>query len=160
VSWPDEVERVAAVLREAVVEARVEEFRQGTPTAEAAARAAGCELEQIVKSLVFLCDDRPVLVMIPGDRRADRAKVQHQTGATRAKVAASDDVLRVTGFTAGGVAPFPLPAIATVLIDQGLLTHNVVWCGAGSPRHMMAIAPADLVRLSRARSADVAAELA
>ncbi|HKI91111.1 MAG TPA: YbaK/EbsC family protein, partial [Gaiellaceae bacterium] len=73
--WPEPVERVAATLREAVVEARLEEFPQGTPTAAAAAEAVGCELSQIVKSLVFVCDGRPVLALVPGDRRADPAKV-------------------------------------------------------------------------------------
>ena len=60
-AWPDEVERVAAFLRAAGVEARVEEFRAGTPTAEDAARAVGCELGQIVKSLVFECDGQALV---------------------------------------------------------------------------------------------------
>jgi prolyl-tRNA editing enzyme YbaK/EbsC (Cys-tRNA(Pro) deacylase) len=157
-AWPDPVERVARFLREAMVEARVEEFSEGTPTAEDAARAAGCDLSQIVKSLLFVCDDRPVLVMVPGDRRADRGKIEHQTSSTRAKVAGPDQVRRLTGFDAGGVAPFPLPGIEAALIDRSLLAHDVVWVGAGSPRHMAAIAPPDLVRLARARPVDAVAE--
>ena len=65
---------------------------------------------------------------------------------------------RATGFPAGGVAPFPLPGIETVLVDRSLLVHELVWIGAGSNRHMAALAPPDLVRLARARPADVAAE--
>jgi Cys-tRNA(Pro) deacylase len=156
--WPEPVERVARFLREAMIEARVEEFREGTPTAEDAARAVGCDLSQIVKTLLFICDDRPVLVLVPGDRRADRAKVQHQTGAARAKVAGPEDVRRLTGFEAGGVAPFPMPAVTTVLIDRSLLGHDVVWVGAGSARHMAAVAPPDLVRLARGRQVDAVAE--
>jgi len=69
--WPEPVEKVARFLRDSMVEARVEEFSDGTPTAEDAANAVGCSLGQIVKSLVFLCDGRPILVLVPGDRRAD-----------------------------------------------------------------------------------------
>src|SRR5688500_13748248 len=69
--WPEAVERVAAFLRNGGVEARIEEFEAGTPTAADAARAVGCKLEQIVKSLVFDCDGRPFVVLVPGDRKAD-----------------------------------------------------------------------------------------
>jgi prolyl-tRNA editing enzyme YbaK/EbsC (Cys-tRNA(Pro) deacylase) len=157
-TWPESVKRVAAVLRETKVEGRVEEFAEGTPTAEDAARAAGCSLAQIVKSLVFLCDGRPVLVMVPGDRRADSAKIAASASCRKAKVAGPDDVIKATGFEPGAVAPFPLPAVQTVLVDQSLLAHEVVWVGAGSSRHMAALAPADLVRLTHARAIDAVAQ--
>jgi Cys-tRNA(Pro) deacylase len=155
---PEPVQRVARFLREATVEARIEEFVDGTPTAEDAARAVGCALGQIVKSLVFLCDGRTVLVMVPGDRRADQRKIAAAGGCGRAKVAGAEDVQRATGFEPGAVAPFPLPAIEGVFVDQALLAHEVVWIGAGSRRHMAAIAPADLVRLTRARAIDAVAD--
>jgi prolyl-tRNA editing enzyme YbaK/EbsC (Cys-tRNA(Pro) deacylase) len=72
-TWPEQVRRVARVLQEGRVEARIEEFRDGTPTAEDAARAAGAPVDRIVKSLVFSCDGRAIVVMVPGDRRADTA---------------------------------------------------------------------------------------
>jgi prolyl-tRNA editing enzyme YbaK/EbsC (Cys-tRNA(Pro) deacylase) len=157
-AWPEPVERVVRVLRDANVEARVEEFSEGTPTAEAAARVAGAELGQIVKSLVVSCDGRAIVVLVPGDRRADTARIAVAAGCERVKSAAPEAVARATGFPAGGVAPFPLPGIETVLVDRGLLAHEVVWIGAGSERHMAALAPADLVRLARARPADLAAD--
>jgi Cys-tRNA(Pro) deacylase len=156
--WPDPVERVARFLREARVEARLEEFKEGTPTAVDAASATGAALAQIVKSLVFTCDGRTVLVMVPGDQRADGAKVARAAGAAHAKVARADEVERATGFPAGGVAPFPLPHLDAILIERRLLTHELVWVGAGSARHMAALTPADLVRLTRARPVDVMAE--
>lgn len=156
--WPDAVERVARVLREANVEARVEEFWEGTPTAAAASSATGAPPAQIVKSLVFSCDGRAIVVMVPGDRRADPVKVGRAAGCERVKSAGSDAVARATGFPPGGVAPFPLPQIETVLIDRSLLAHEVVWIGAGSDRHMAAITPSDLVRLSRARAVDAVAD--
>ena len=157
-TWPEPVERVARFLREAQVEGRVEEFPEGTPTAEEAARAAGCALAQIVKSLVFLCDGRPVLVMVPGDRRGDSAKIATAAGCERAKIAGAEDVMKATGFDPGGVAPFPLPGVERVFVDHALLTHDVVWVGAGSSRHMAVLSPADLVRLTKARAVDAIAE--
>lgn len=157
-SWPDEVEHVSRALREASVEARIEEFPEGTPTAADAANAVGCDLAEIVKSLLFACDGKWVLAMVPGDRRADRAKVAAAAGAGRAATASKHEVERVTGFEAGGVAPFPLPGVETVLIEQTLLAHTVLWIGAGTPRHMAALAPGDLVKVARARSADLVSE--
>jgi prolyl-tRNA editing enzyme YbaK/EbsC (Cys-tRNA(Pro) deacylase) len=157
--WPPAVERVAAFLREARAEATVEEFPEGTPTAEDAARAVGCEPSEIVKSLVFLCDGEPVVVMVPGDRRADAGKVAAAIGCGRAKVASARDVELATGFEPGGVAPFPLPrAVQHVLIERTLLGRNRVWVGAGSERHMAGLQPAELVRLTRARPMDAVQE--
>ena len=153
--WPDSVERVAGFLRSAGAEARVEEFAEGTPSAQDAARAVGCDLSQIVKSLVFDCDGRAALVLAPGDRRVDRRKVAVAAGCSRAQIVGAADVERLTGFTPGAVAPFPLPQIDRVYIDQTLLRHRIVWIGAGSEHHLAALAPAELARLSRARAVDV-----
>src|SRR6266702_1572787 len=149
-SWPDPVERVAAVLREHGVDARLEEFEGGTPTAADAARAVGCDRSQIVKSLVFVCDELPLLALVPGDKRADAAKVATAAGARYARVARPDEVVSATGFEPGAVAPFPTPRVSRVLIERALLQHETVWIGAGSERHMAELAPADLVRLAQA----------
>jgi prolyl-tRNA editing enzyme YbaK/EbsC (Cys-tRNA(Pro) deacylase) len=156
-AWPEPVERVSSFLRESGAEARIQEFPQGTPTAQAAAEAAGCELEQIVKSLVFTCDDRPVVALVPGDRRCDPDKVAAAVGASSARVAKPPEVERATGFGPGGVAPFPLPDVHAVLIDPSFFRHAIVWAGAGSPRHMVGISPTELGRLARARPMDVVA---
>lgn len=145
---------MAAFLREAGVEARVEEFAEGTPTAEDAARAVGCALGQIVKSLVFDCDGRAIVVLVPGDRRADRAKIAEAAGCKAAKIAGPEQVKEATGFAPGAVAPFPLPGVESVFVDRSLLKHRVVWIGAGSERHMAAVSPPDLVRLARAEPID------
>ena len=156
--WPEPVERVADFLRAATVESRIEEFHAGTLTAEDAASAVGCELAQIVKSLVFECDGKPVLVMIGGDRRADSSKVAAAVPCEKAKIAGPDAVRKATGFEPGAVAPFPLPGIEIVLVDEELLLHEVVWAGAGSHNHVVALAPSDLLRLTRGRSIDAVAE--
>ena len=157
--WPEPVERVARFLRESGAEARLEEFDTETPTARDAARAAGCELAQIVKSVVFDCGDRFVLALTPGDRRADVQKVAAAAGCARARVASPTQVVEATGFAPGAVAPFPVRRVERVLIDQTLLAHERVWIGAGSPRHLAALAPAELVRLTHAQSVDTVERL-
>lgn len=154
-SWPEPVERVASVLRAQGVDARLEEFEEGTSTAQSAARAIGCETAQIVKSLVFVCDGLPVLALVPGDRRADPAKVAAAAGAGYARVASADEVLAATGFEPGGVAPFPAPRVSRILLDRELLQHELIWTGAGSPRHVVGIAPLDAARLTNAEVVDL-----
>jgi prolyl-tRNA editing enzyme YbaK/EbsC (Cys-tRNA(Pro) deacylase) len=154
-AWPEPVERVAAVLRAQSVDARIEEFPQGTTTAEAAADAVGCEPAQIVKSLVFVCDGRPVLALVPGDLRADPAKVAAAAGAGYARTAKPEEVIAATGFEPGAVAPFPAPNVARVLCERGLLECELVWAGAGSPSHVLGISPVDLARVARAEIVDI-----
>jgi prolyl-tRNA editing enzyme YbaK/EbsC (Cys-tRNA(Pro) deacylase) len=153
--WPATVERVAAFLRTHAIDARIEEFPGGTPTAAAAARAVGCDESQIVKSLLFVCDGRAVLALVPGDRRADGGKIAQAAGAAAARIARQDEVLAVTGFEPGAVAPFPTTGIARVLLERALVTQETLWAGAGSSRHMLRIAPPDLRRLTRAEITDI-----
>jgi prolyl-tRNA editing enzyme YbaK/EbsC (Cys-tRNA(Pro) deacylase) len=154
--WPDPVERVSAFLRDAGAEARLEEFASGTPTAADAAGAVGCELRQIVKSILFDCDGRAVLALVPGDRRADARKVAAVAGASRARVARPAEVEEATGDAPGAVAPFALRAVEQVLVDRRLLVDGLLWVGAGSTRHMVGLPGVELVRLSQARPVDVA----
>src|SRR5256714_9260096 len=135
-AWPEPVERVAAYLREAGAEARLEEFPEGTPTARDAARAVGAATAQIVKSLVFDCGGRYVLVLVPGDHRADARKIAAAAGSRSATIASAEQVRDATGFPPGGVAPFPLRRVDAVFLDQTLLTHELVWIGAGSEHHL------------------------
>jgi Cys-tRNA(Pro) deacylase len=155
-AWPEPVERVAAYLREAGAEARIEEFASETASAEDAAKAIGTDLRRIVKTLVFDCDGRAVVALIPGDRRADRTKVAAAAQATRAQIVRAEDVERLTGFAPGAVAPFPLPETTRAFLDRGLLAHELVWVGAGSTRHLAGLAPQELLRVSRAQTFDVA----
>ena len=73
-----------------------------------------------------------------------------------AAVAAPDEVRALTGFEPGAVAPFPLPHVQHVFVDRALLTQPELWIGSGSPRHLAAIRPADLVRVARAVAVDAA----
>jgi prolyl-tRNA editing enzyme YbaK/EbsC (Cys-tRNA(Pro) deacylase) len=135
------VSRVAEALRAAGLEAEVREFPQGTRTAEEAAAAVGCAVAQIVKSLVFLRDGEPLLVLCGGDGRVDAGRL----GLQRATAAQAREA---TGFAIGGVAPVGLARPLDVLVDEALLDHEVVWAAAGTPTSVFAIGPADLVRVT------------
>lgn len=155
--WPEPVERVSAVLRAAAVDSRIEEFSEGTPTARDAAKAVGCELGQIVKSLVLVCDGAYVLALVPGDRRADEEAIRAAVGAAEVRVARAEEVMHATGFEPGAVAPFPQRAVTQTLMDRAFLGQEELWIGAGSSAHMASIRPAELQRLSGARIVDLGA---
>jgi prolyl-tRNA editing enzyme YbaK/EbsC (Cys-tRNA(Pro) deacylase) len=146
---------VTAFLRGAAVDANVQEFPAGTLTAQAAAAAIGCDLGQIVKSIVFNCEGSYILALVPGDRRADEAKVAAASGVTAVRIASANEVIAATGFEPGAVAPFPQRAIWQAFIERTVLQHKKVWIGAGSSMHMAALAPTDLQRLARASPADL-----
>lgn len=156
--WPEPVRRVAEFLEESGAEARLEEFSEGTPTAEDAARAVGCDLADIVKSLVLRCDDGYVLALVPGDARADLRALASRAGCRRLRIAGPEQVEEATGFAPGAVAPFPLPRVERIFIERTLLTRERVWVGAGSPRHMAGLRPTELARLARAEPVAAAEE--
>src|SRR3954451_2171056 len=116
--WPEPVQRGSAVLRAAAVDAGIHEFADPTPSARAAAGAIGCELDQIVKSLLFVCDGRFVLALVPGDRRGDEGRAAAAAGAASARIAAETEVVAGTGFEPGAVAPFPRPAGTRAYLDR------------------------------------------
>jgi prolyl-tRNA editing enzyme YbaK/EbsC (Cys-tRNA(Pro) deacylase) len=120
----------------------VREYPQGARTAADAAAAIGCEVGQIVKSLVFRdAAGAPVLVLCSGSNTVDEAAL----GVTRADAAF---VREVTGFAIGGVAPYGHPAPLRTLIDEDLLAYAELWAAAGTPRHVFALTPAQLVERS------------
>jgi prolyl-tRNA editing enzyme YbaK/EbsC (Cys-tRNA(Pro) deacylase) len=157
-AWPAPVERVAAFLRAAGAEARLEEFGVETATAADAARAVGCDPAEIVKSLVVIADGKAVVALVPGDRRGDTEKIARVVGATRVRIARGDEVRMLTDFDPGAVAPFPLPRVQEILVDSALLARRAVWIGAGSERHLAVLPTPELVRLTKARAADITLE--
>jgi prolyl-tRNA editing enzyme YbaK/EbsC (Cys-tRNA(Pro) deacylase) len=142
------------------LELRVIEFPDGTRTAADAARAVGCDVAQIVKSLVFMADERPVLVLTSGGNRVDLDKVKRHLGAARVRKADADQARAATGFAIGGTPPFGHPAPLDVLIDQDLVELGGVWAAAGTPRHVFEIGADDLVRASGGKVCDVAEAMA
>jgi len=151
------VERVIAAAREAGLDIEVERFPEGTRTAADAARAVGCDVAQIVKSLVFMADDRPVLALVSGANRLDERRLAGVLGAERVRKADGDEARAATGYAIGGVPPFGHDTAVRVAVDRDLLTHATVWAAAGLPDAVFAITPDDLVRVSGAIPTDIAA---
>lgn len=149
-------QRVADAGRRAGLELKIRHFPEGTRTAEDAARAIGCTVAQIVKSLVFMADEQPVLALVSGADRVDTARLAAAMEATTTRRASGDEARSATGFSIGGVPPFGHGSSLTVLVDPGLLAHDVVWAAAGLPDAVFPIGPDDLVRVSGARVAELA----
>jgi len=150
------VSRVVEAAAEEGLAIEVRRFPEGTRTAADAARAVGCEAAQIVKSLVFVADDRPVVALVSGANRVDLHKLASAVGATNARRADGDEARAATGFAIGGVPPFGHTTDTTILVDRDLESHDVVWAAAGLPDAVFALRPADLVRASGGRVVDLA----
>jgi Cys-tRNA(Pro) deacylase len=146
---------VVAAGRSLDLELDVREFPEGTRTAADAARAIGCQVDQIVKSLVFVADTNPVLVLTSGGNRVDVVKVGKRQGASAVRKADAAEVHAATGYAIGGTPPFGLARDLPVLIDRHLTGFQLVWAAAGTPHHVFPIAPADLVRATGGQVADI-----
>lgn len=134
----------------------VHEFPDGTRTADDAARAIGVAVGAIVKSLVFLADDVPVLALVSGANQLDEAKLAAASGAAATGRATADDVRAATGFPVGGVPPLGHATALRTFLDEDLLAHETLWAAAGTPHHNFPITPADLVRVTGATVCDLA----
>jgi prolyl-tRNA editing enzyme YbaK/EbsC (Cys-tRNA(Pro) deacylase) len=132
----------------------VREFPQGTRTAQAAALAIGCEVGQIVKSLVFLAGQEPFLALTSGPNRADTGRLASLMGGRTVRRASPDEAREATGFAIGGTPPFGHPRRLVVFCDRDLLAYDEVWAAAGTPHSVFPITPDRLVRASRAEPAD------
>jgi prolyl-tRNA editing enzyme YbaK/EbsC (Cys-tRNA(Pro) deacylase) len=150
------VARVVAAAAKAGLAIQVERFPEGTRTAADAARAVGCDLAQIVKSLIFIADGDPVLALVSGADRLDPARLAAAVGATTVRRADGDEVRATTGFAIGGVPPIGHAGSLTVLIDERLLSHDVVWAAAGLPDAVFRVSPIALQAATGARLASLA----
>ena len=123
-----------------------------TPTVPAAAAALGVSPAQIIKSLLFLVRDRPVLVIASGDTLVDRGilAARFGMGKKQIKLAHGETVLRLTGYPAGGVPPFGHPAPLLTLLDRGVLAWDVIYGGGGDDRTLLRVAPEELGRVTGA----------
>lgn len=157
------VRRVVDAARALGLEIAPREFDEHTRTAEDAARTIGVELGQIVKSLVFLAGDEPVLALVSGDNFLDERKLAEAAGGADGS---ADDVMverpdatvvrEVTGFPVGGVPPIGHLRPLRVFVDEDLRRFDELWAAAGTPHCNFAISPADLVRVTGGAVVDLA----
>jgi prolyl-tRNA editing enzyme YbaK/EbsC (Cys-tRNA(Pro) deacylase) len=149
------VERVAAALRAGGVAADVRELDESTRTAAEAAAALDVPVGAIVKSLLFLADGDPVLVLASGDHQVDTTRVAAVLEVTTVKRADADAVRAATGFPIGGVPPIAHQTTLRTIVDRHLATYPVLWAAAGTPRAVFPTSYDDLLRLSGGVPADV-----
>lgn len=148
--------RFQAVLDQYAPESRVVEFDKPSRTAQQAADAIGCELDQIVKSLVFRTgDDRPVLVLTAGGNRVDESVVSGVVGGELGMADAAF-VRAHTGYAIGGVPPFGHPQPVETLIDEALFAFDEIWAAGGTPNTVFPIKPDRLLAITGGRSTRVA----
>jgi prolyl-tRNA editing enzyme YbaK/EbsC (Cys-tRNA(Pro) deacylase) len=142
-------QRVQDMLHQLGFFGKVLELESSTRTAAEAAQAAGCELGQIVKSIVFKLEPEgaPLLVLVSGANRVHEKRLGRQLGGVLAK-ADADFVRDVSGYAIGGVPPVGHKTPMRTCIDQDLLQYEVIWAAAGTPNALFSLSPADLVRLS------------
>ncbi len=149
------LKRVRAALDTAGIAAEILEMAEGTRTAEDAARAARCEVDQIVKSIIFRGEEtgHVVLFLTAGGNRVSAAKASAVSGQPLGK--ADADLIRAeTGFAIGGVAPLGHLTPIRSFFDPRLLDFATVWAAAGTPRHIFAAPPRALLAATGAVEAD------
>jgi prolyl-tRNA editing enzyme YbaK/EbsC (Cys-tRNA(Pro) deacylase) len=142
------IERFGRAARDLGLPVEIREFPEGTRTAADAARAIGCEVGQIVKSLVFVAGgDRPFLALTSGPNRADTNRLSTLMGGAPVRQATAEEAREATGFAIGGTPPFGYPRPLRVLMDRDLLAYGEVWAAAGTPRSVFSIGP-DVLRVA------------
>ena len=149
------VARVREALLHHGIEDTIIAMPAATHTAQAAANALGCRLDEIAKSIIFRAGERAVLVITSGKNRVDDNKVAALIGQALTK-ADADFVRAQTGFVIGGVPPIAHTFAPIVLMDEYLLAFEHVWPAAGHPNTMFHIAPQRLAEITEARIADIA----
>jgi prolyl-tRNA editing enzyme YbaK/EbsC (Cys-tRNA(Pro) deacylase) len=151
----------AAARKGVTLEIRV--FDESTHTAEEAAAAVGCELGQIVKSLVFVTQDEQgvpeaILCLVSGPNRVDLARLAAVTGEPEIRRASAAEARELTGFVIGGIPPFGHGRALRVVMDPDLGRYPVVWAAAGTQTAVFPVPPATLRMLSNANVAPICEE--
>jgi prolyl-tRNA editing enzyme YbaK/EbsC (Cys-tRNA(Pro) deacylase) len=146
---PPAAQRIADLLAAHDLADRVVEMPESTRSAADAARACGCAVGQIAKSIVLraLRSDRPVVVVASGANRVNEARIAAMLGEPVGK-ADAEFVRARTGFAIGGVAPLGFSEALPVFIDADLLQHGEIWAAAGTPRSVFRLTPDELIRLT------------
>lgn len=145
-----------AFLESHGVQAELLEPGVATPTVQAAADALGVTPAEIVKSVLFESKTfEVVLVVAPGDRRIDIAKLEALTGIPKPRMASASRVLEITGYAAGGVPPVGHVTPLRVVVDASLLEKSAIIGGGGTDHLLLKISPLEVVRLTDATTGDI-----
>jgi prolyl-tRNA editing enzyme YbaK/EbsC (Cys-tRNA(Pro) deacylase) len=132
------------------------DFEVATPDSRAAAKAVGCSVGEIAKSILVLIGGQPVMVVTSGDVKLKNGKLKQATGLTgKVRLPLADDVVRYTGYAPGGVCPFLLPSGLRVLIDSSMRRFSKVYAAAGNDHSAVPITVDQLLAVTGGTEADV-----
>ena len=123
----------------------IQRYPDGTRTAADAAAAVGCKIDQIVKSLVFMADVRPILILCSGALRVDEEKLAEYIG-TEIRIAGASEVRAATGYAIGGTPPLGHTVPLKTVVDPHLMEFEEIWAAAGTPDSVFPIQPKELVK--------------
>lgn len=145
-------EKVQNVLNEFGFELNVVEFSDSTRTSEDAAKAIGCTVGQIAKSLIFKgkTTEKPILIVASGPNRVNEKAVKEYTGEKLGKADAAF-VLEHTGFAIGGIPPIAHKEPITTFVDEDLLKFDEIWAAAGTPNAVFKLTPKILLEITKAK---------
>jgi Cys-tRNA(Pro) deacylase len=131
------------------------EMEDNTGTAELAAAALGVEVGQIAKTLLFLTDGSPVMVVASGDVKIKGGRLKRLTGSSRVRMADPETVRRITGYGVGGVCPLALPDKMPIFLDESMKRFAVVYAAAGTPRSALPLNMEQLTAITGGEWADL-----
>jgi Cys-tRNA(Pro) deacylase len=132
----------------------VRELSDDTSTAVLAAEALHTSVGSIVKSLLFVAGEDPILVLAAGDRKVDARDLGRELGVSRARLAKPDAVIAITGYAVGGVPPLGHRTRLRTLMDRALLQYETVYAAAGTPNAIFAVRPEQLRDITNAEITD------
>ena len=145
------IEKVRQYFRQFGMEDRILEFPVSSATVDLAAIAVGCEPARIAKTLSFMVNGEPILIVAAGDARIDNPKYKAYFHA-KAKMLSAEDALNLIGHAVGGVCPFALPAGVKVYLDESLRRFETVFPACGSSNSAIELNMGELERYSGAIS--------
>ncbi|MCH1512742.1 MAG: YbaK/EbsC family protein [Acidimicrobiales bacterium] len=151
----DALDRFKKAAQDSQVDVSIQRFPEGTRTAQAAASAVGCDISQIVKSLVFFGNDEPFLVLASGKNRVNEALVAELMNIEKLAMASPDQAREATGFAIGGTPPFGHVKTIQTIMDSELLNYEIVWAAAGTPDTCFPIKPGKLKEVTSALVAPI-----
>jgi Cys-tRNA(Pro) deacylase len=148
---------LAAFLSASGVTAELIRLPDHTPTVETAAQALGVSVEQIAKSILFLADGSPMLVIANGLNRIDYKRLADHLGLSRKRVrmATADEVLDIAGYTVGSMPPFGHKIKLRTLMDSRLFAQPEIFAGGGEIDTLLRITPDDIQRVSAGERVEV-----
>lgn len=144
-------QKVAEAAQQLGLNIEIKEFAAGTRTAQEAAEAIGCTVAQIVKSLLFVVDGQPMMVLVSGSNQLDEKKLAGlcRVGRKKIKRGNADIARQATGFAIGGVPPFGHLTQLPTYIDEDFKQFDVIWAAAGTPNAVFAITLSELVQATQ-----------